>query len=75
MSQSITYVFTLALAPIVIAAVTILFMGKARVKTSQEMAKKRIKKAVHGVCHVLLFVYSAKCGARISFSTCALRLN
>ncbi|AOT99868.1 MDR family MFS transporter [Bacillus velezensis] len=40
MSQSITYVFTLALAPIVIAAVTILFMGKARVKTSQEMAKK-----------------------------------
>ena len=40
MSQSITYVFTLALVPIVIAAVTVLFMGKARVKTSQEMAKK-----------------------------------
>ncbi len=40
MSASITYVFMLALIPIVIAAVTVLFMGKARVKTTQEMEKK-----------------------------------
>ncbi|XLG08884.1 multidrug-efflux transporter [Bacillus subtilis] len=40
MSSSITYVFLLALIPIVLAAVTILFMGKARVKTTAEMIKK-----------------------------------
>lgn len=40
MSASITYVFMLALIPIVIAAVTVLFMGKERVKTTQEMEKK-----------------------------------
>lgn len=40
MSSSITYVFLLALIPIVLAAVTILFMGKARVKTTAEMTKK-----------------------------------
>ncbi|MCY9001958.1 multidrug efflux MFS transporter Bmr3 [Bacillus spizizenii] len=40
MSASITYVFLLALIPIALAAVTVLFMGKARVKTTAEMAKK-----------------------------------
>lgn len=40
MSSSITYIFLLALIPIILAAVTILFMGKTRVKTTAEMAKK-----------------------------------
>ncbi|WP_010277468.1 MDR family MFS transporter [Paenibacillus senegalensis] len=37
MSESITLMFTLSLVPIAAAAVIILFMGNARVKTSQEM--------------------------------------
>ncbi len=44
MSQSITYVFTLALTPIAIAAVTILFMGKARVKPLRKWRKSELKK-------------------------------
>lgn len=40
MSDSITYIFMLTLVPIAIAAVTILFMGNAKVKTSKETAEK-----------------------------------
>lgn len=39
MSDSITLMFSLALIPIAIAAVVVLFMGKARVRTTQEMKK------------------------------------
>lgn len=42
-SDSITSVFTLALIPIALAAVTVLFMGKSRVRTSQEMAEMQKK--------------------------------
>lgn len=37
MSQSITYVFMIALFPIALAAITVVFMGNARVRTSNEM--------------------------------------
>ncbi|MGE6632257.1 MDR family MFS transporter [Bacillus sp. NPDC077027] len=40
MSQSITYVFMLALFPIVLAAITVLFMGNARVRMSHETKEK-----------------------------------
>lgn len=40
MSESITFIFMLTLIPIAIAAVTVLFMGNAKVKTSKEMAGK-----------------------------------
>lgn len=37
MSDSVTFVFTLALVPIAIAAITVAFMGNERVLTSKEM--------------------------------------
>ncbi|TCP21349.1 EmrB/QacA subfamily drug resistance transporter [Scopulibacillus darangshiensis] len=40
MSASITHTFMLALIPIVLAAVTIIFMGNARVETSQKIVTK-----------------------------------
>jgi MFS family permease len=40
MSHSITYTFLLALIPIAIAAVTVLFMGNARVEISKEIEQK-----------------------------------
>ncbi|TSB45443.1 MDR family MFS transporter [Alkalicoccobacillus porphyridii] len=40
MSDSITLIFSLALIPIVFAAITVFFMGNERVLTSQEMKKK-----------------------------------
>lgn len=39
MSDSITHTFMLALIPIALAAVTILFMGKSRVEVSKKPAK------------------------------------
>src|SRR3954470_14086305 len=39
MSYSITHTFMLTLIPIVLAAITIIFMGKARVEVSKKLAK------------------------------------
>jgi hypothetical protein len=39
MSESITHTFVLALIPIVLAAIVIIFMGKARVQVSKQVTK------------------------------------